>query len=217
MRSLLVVLLFLGVVVGGEVTTHVFAQRESGPLLLDIYRPAQPRNAVLVYVHGGAWRAGSRAQPPCLALLQAGYTIVSVDYRLSPVAPFPAQVFDIRAAIRYLRINHIPLELDARNIILVGTSAGGHLATLVGVSEGVAELAGEIGDDRHISTEVQGIVSYFGAGNLTTILSQSTPHGLSVREPALRLFIGGLPNEQPELARLASPITHVDASDPPLL
>jgi dipeptidyl aminopeptidase/acylaminoacyl peptidase len=64
---------------------------------------------------------------------------------------------------------------------------------------------------------VQGIISLFGASNLMTILSQSTPHGLSVRVPALQLLLGGQPNEKPDLAKLASPVNHVDAHDPPLL
>src|SRR4030095_3930750 len=90
-------------------------------------------------------------------------------------------------------------------------------AALFGVSNGHAELEGTVGNDRERSSAVQGIVSFYGGSNLTTILEQSTPHGLSVRGPALDLFLGGQPKDLPEAARLASPIFHVDRNDPPLL
>jgi acetyl esterase/lipase len=66
------------------------------------------------------------------------------------------------------------------------------------------------------TTQVKGVVSFFGAGNLQSILSQSTPYGLEVRVPALKLLLGGLPEEEPGLARLASPVAHIDSRDPPL-
>jgi dipeptidyl aminopeptidase/acylaminoacyl peptidase len=87
----------------------------------------------------------------------------------------------------------------------------------VGVSNGHAELEGEVGNDRTQSSDVQGIISFYGGANLTTILKQSTPHGLSVRVPALDLLLGGQPDDVPALARLASPVFHVDKQDPPLL
>ena len=95
--------------------------------------------------------------------------------------------------------------------------SGGHLVALVGVTNGHAELEGTIGDYPDESSNVQAIVSYFGASNLTTILAQSTPHGLSVRVPALDLFLGGQPEKNVAVAQLASPVFHVDATDPPLL
>ena len=88
---------------------------------------------------------------------------------------------------------------------------------LVGVSNGQKELEGTVGAFLAQSSDVAAIVDYFGASNLTTILAQSTPHGLSVRRPALELLLGALPDAEPSLARLASPVTHVDRSDPPLL
>jgi len=101
--------------------------------------------------------------------------------------------------------------------LIAGDSAGGHLAALVGVSNGHPELEGEVGDDHRQSSDVQGIISFYGGANLTTILKQSTPHGLSVRVPALELLLGGQPDDVSALAQLASPVFHVDAHDPPLL
>jgi len=162
-------------------------------------------------------RAGSKSDVPIRALSDVGYAIASVDYRLSPVAPFPAQVHDIKAAIRYLRAKEKEYGYDARRIAIAGSSAGGHLAALVGVSNGHSELEGTVGEHLQESSDVQAIVSFYGMSNLTTILSQSTPHGLKVRVPALQLLLGGQPEEKAELARLASPVFQVDAKDPPLL
>ena len=142
--------------------------------------------------------------------------IASVDYRLSPGAVFPAQVHDIKAAIRFLRKNADAHGYDPKRIAIAGSSAGGHLAALVGVTNGHSVLEGDVGEHGDQSSDVQAIVSFYGASNLTTILSQSTPHGLSVRVPALELLLGGAPEEKSSLAELASPVFHVDAKDPPL-
>ena len=195
-----------------------YATVDGSALKLDLYLPTglvKPK--LIVWVHGGAWRSGSKSDVPIRGLRDAGFAIASVDYRLSPVAPFPAQVHDIKAAIRFLRAKEKDYGYDAKQIAIAGSSAGGHLAALVGVSNGHAELEGMVGEHLGQSSDVQAIVSFFGMSNLTTILSQSTPHGLKVRVPALELLLDGQPEEKTELARLASPVFHVDANDPPLL
>jgi acetyl esterase/lipase len=154
---------------------------------------------------------------PLSSLIARGYAVASVDYRLTPVAPFPAQVHDLKAAVRYLRAKAGDLGIDGRRFVVAGASAGAHLAALVGVTNGDKFLEGTVGDYTGTSSDVQAIVSFYGMSNLTTILSQSTPHGLKVRVPALELLLGGQPDEKRELARLASPVLHVDARDPPLL
>lgn len=187
-------------------------------LKLDLYIPADAKSpSVVVWVHGGAWRDGSKNNPSILPLTQKGYAVASVDYRLSPVGQFPAQIHDVKAAIRYLRGAAKERGISAERIAVSGGSAGGHLAALVGVTNGVKELEGGLGDYRDKSSEVQAIVAFYGASNLTTILAQSTPHGLNMRVPALELLLGGQPDSKNDLARLASPVFHVDKSDPPLL
>lgn len=199
-----------------------YAVVDSKSLKLDLYvlaeKNAQPGNLrpVIVWIHGGAWRSGSKSDVPITSMLSNGFAIASVDYRLSPEAPFPAQIHDIKAAIRFLRANSGRYQLDEKRFILAGSSAGGHLAALAGVSNGIAELEGTLGQHLQVSSRVQAIVSFFGASNLQTILSQSTPFGINMRVPALELFLGGQPDTKPELARLASPVEHVDANDPPL-
>ncbi|HUG09480.1 MAG TPA: alpha/beta hydrolase [Opitutaceae bacterium] len=202
---------------GRVVRDVTFATVDDSELKLDLYLPDGAPAGLIVWVHGGAWRGGSRENVDLRGMVARGWAVASVDYRLSTVARFPAQVHDIKAAIRWLRAHAAKHGLPASRFIVAGSSAGAHLAALVGVTNGVAELEGNVGDNSAVSSDVQAIVDLYGASNLTTILAQSTPHGLNVRVPALELLLGGKPDAVPELARLASPIFHVDASDPPLV
>ncbi|MDZ4852373.1 MAG: alpha/beta hydrolase [Pirellulaceae bacterium] len=197
----------------------IYAELGERTLRLDIYDPKQEAtaaNPVVIWVHGGAWRSGSKENVPVTRWLDHGFAIASVEYRLSPEARFPALVHDIKAAIRFLRSRSKDYQFDSQRFVIAGASAGGHLAGLVGASDGVDELDGTVGTETQTNTTVQAIVSFYGASNLQSILSQSTEHGLSVRIPALQLLLGGQPYECPDLARLASPLAHVDAKDPPL-
>lgn len=195
-----------------------YAQVGEQALKLDLHLPpGKQRAPLIVWVHGGAWRSGSKSSMPLEKLVEEGHAIASVDYQLSTKATFPAQIHDIKAAIRFLRGHSRDWKVNARQIVVAGDSAGAHLAALVGVSNGHDDLEGAVGTEAEQSSAVQGILSFYGAANLTTILSQSTPHGLSVRVPALELLLGALPTNAPLFARLASPVFHVDRKDPPLL
>jgi acetyl esterase/lipase len=187
-------------------------------LKLDLYVPEGDRKPwLIVYVHGGAWRGGTKENIPLGALVGRGFPVASVEYRLSTVARFPAQSHDIKAAIRFLRAKGKDLGVDPGRIAIAGSSAGGHLAALVGVSSGVADLEGNEGAYMNESSRVQAIIDLFGASDLQTILSQSSPEAYKMRAPALELLLGGLPTDKPEQARMASPVTHIGAGDPPLL
>lgn len=194
-----------------------FAIVEKTDLQLDLYLPEADKPAgLIIWVHGGAWRAGSRKDVDLRGMVARGWAVASVDYRLSTVARFPSQIHDIKAAIRYLRAHAVDYDLPPSRFVIAGSSAGGHLAALVGVTNGQADLEGNEGFFTGLSSAVQAIVDLYGASDLTTILQQSTPHGLSVRTPALDLLLGGQPEAVPELAKLASPVFQVDRSDPPL-
>ena len=187
-------------------------------LKLDLHLPIKiPLSPMIVWVHGGAWRSGSKKDLPLGKLVEVGYAMASVEYRLSTQARFPAQIHDLKAAIRFLRGHGNEWQLPTQKILIAGDSAGGHLAALVGVSNGHPDLEGDVGNERTQSSAVQGIISFYGGANLNTLLQQSTPHGLEVRVPALHLLLGGQPADVPALARLASPVFHVDPNDPPLL
>ena len=195
----------------------VYATVDGKKLGLDIYMPAGVQTPpLLVWVHGGAWRSGTKERVT-MVFVEHGIATASLDFRQSTEARFPAAVQDIKAAIRFLRANASEYRYRTDRIAISGSSSGGHLAALVGVTNGHTALEGTVGDHPDQSSDVQAIVSYYGASNLTTILAQSTPHGLNVREPALKLLLGALPESAKELVELASPVFHVDRSDPPLL
>ncbi len=211
-------LVFLVISARGDTQTDIeYGRVGETSLKLDLHRPQAASPPLVVYVHGGAWRAGSKSDVPIAKLLDHGFAIASVDYRLSTQARFPAQVHDIKAAIRFLRANAEVLHIDTERVAIVGSSAGGHLAALVGVTNDHKKLEGRVGDHLDRSSAVQAIVSLYGASNLQSILGQSTEFGLTVRIPALKLLLGDVPDAVPDLARLASPVAHLDSKDPPLL
>jgi acetyl esterase/lipase len=195
----------------------VYAKVGDKNLALDLYLPgntAQP--PLVVWVHGGRWMNRTKAEAQT-EYVNYGIAVAAIDFRQSTEARFPAMVHDIKAAIRFLRAKASTYGYRSDCIAIAGTSSGAHLAQLVGVTNGHKELEGTVGDFGGQSSAVQAIVSYYGASNLTTILTQSTPYGLGVRQPALQSLLGALPEEARELAALASPLMHVDKSDPPLL
>lgn len=205
-----------------EIMDIRFASIDGQDLLLDLYLPEGVRRPpLLVFVHGGAWRLMSRTSSPVDSLVSAfvpaGFALASVDFRLSEQARFPAQIHDIKAAIRFLRARQADFGISADNIVALGNSSGGHLVAVLGTADGIPDLEGRVGDFLDVSSSIQGVVSYYGASNLTTILAQSTPHGIKVREPALELLLGGHPDQQESLARLASPVFHVGPGAAPIL
>jgi acetyl esterase/lipase len=202
---------------GREVKDVTYATVDGKALGLDLYLPAGVRNPPLVvWVHGGAWSAGSKSQYPS-HLVDKGFAVASLDFRQATEARFPANVHDIKAGIRFLRAKAADYGYRTDRIAIAGASSGAHLAALVGVTNGSKELEGTVGEHPNQSSSVQAIVSYFGASNLNTILTQSTPFGLNVRKPALERLLGALPENAKDLATLASPVAHVDRTDPPLL
>jgi acetyl esterase/lipase len=195
----------------------VYATVDGRTLALDLYMPAGVSHPpLLVWVQGGAWRQGSKASAP-MGFVEQGFAVASLDFRQSTDAKFPAMVHDIKGAIRFLRAEAPAYGYRGDRIAIGGDSSGGHLAALVGVTAGVAALEGTVGGHLDRSSGVQAIVDYDGASDLTTILLQSTPFGLGVRKPALDLLLGAQPEDVKPIAELASPVFHVDASDPPLL
>ena len=172
-RFILLLLSAMPWLLHAETTTGIeFARVDGLSLKFDLHRPDSEKPPLLVYVHGGAWRAGSREDVPIIGLLDHGFAIASVDYRLSTQARFPSQIHDIKAAIRFLRAKADELRIDTRRIAILGSSAGGHLAALVGVTNGHAELEGKVGDHLDQSSRVDAVVSFYGASNLLGICGE---------------------------------------------
>ena len=218
--SLVSALCLTGSLQAAEMTADiVYVETPQGPLALDLYMPDASNPPLVVWIHGGAWRFGSKADPQALPIVDQGFALASVAFRQSTDAPFPAQMHDIKAAIRFLRANAERYGYRADGIAVWGHSSGGHLAALVGTTNNVPELEGTLGEHLDQSSAVQAIVDMAGPTDFTTILHQSTEFGVGVRKPALELLLGG-DLEAPEVmerARQASPYLQASVGDPPLL
>ncbi|HWV34310.1 MAG TPA: alpha/beta hydrolase [Thermomicrobiales bacterium] len=192
------------------------------PLLLDILRPAaisdEPRPAI-VYVHGGGWMGGDRSDGITLNLMLArmGFFTVTISYRFSQVAPFPAQIHDVKAAIRFLRANAERFGIDPGRIGVWGHSAGGHLSALAGLSADIPELEGESGSPGY-SSGVQAVVPMSPPTDFTLPWTgPGAPLSVEIAIDAIDRLLGGTPEEKPDLARLASPAALVQPGDAPSL
>ena len=196
--------------------------------MLDIYippglAPAQTRPCV-VWIHGGGWQNGDKFPAPKVpALLGLGFVVVSINYRLSDVAPHPAQIHDCKGAIRHLRTNAAAYHINPSRIGVWGSSAGGHLTALIGTSGDKSDLEGTVGGNASGAGPVQAIVDYFGPAD---ILSTTFATPLACDSPESRMLgvcLGDVianqddPAFADELAIVleASPTTHVSANDPP--
>lgn len=196
----------------------VYATRGELPLHVDLYLPAEPQNGkpLVMYIHGGSWRAGSRKGCPVTWLAEAGYPVASIQYRLSQQAVFPAQLHDCQAAVRWLRAHSGKYGYEATKVVAAGASAGGHLAALLGVSDGVEPLAGRPEVAPEQSARVQAIVDYYGATDFL-FRSKTQPRNTEQPEGNVYQLLGGPVSKNIPLAKLASSVTHVSEDDPPLL
>jgi acetyl esterase/lipase len=183
---------------------------------LDLYVPAGDGPApLIVWVHGGAWLAGSKADWVPAAYLADGYAVASVGYRLSRHAVFPAQIEDVKAAVRWLRAHAADYRLDPDRIAAWGASAGAHLVALLGT----AGDAFDVGEHLDRSSGVQAVVDWFGPTDFLAMDDQRLPDGMlhGAADSPESLLIGGAIAEHPDLAARANPITWVDGDEPPFL
>ncbi len=191
----------------------VYKRVNGEALTLDLYCPEKFSGAlpVIIYIHGGGWRRGRKEKCPAVALVQDGFAVASIDYRLSGEAPFPAQIEDCKAAVRWLRANASTYHLDPDHIGAWGTSAGGHLAALLGTSGGVPELEGS-GDNMQYSSRVQAVCDVAGPADLPAM-----PNFGPKRIAAIEGLLGGPLEKDKAKAIAASPIHYVSKDDPPFL
>ncbi|MBM4004710.1 MAG: alpha/beta hydrolase [Planctomycetes bacterium] len=185
-------------------------------LQLDLASPeelARPAPCV-VLIHGGAWRGGKKDDALMTSLLfefsKAGYVTASIQYRLCPKHQFPAQIEDVKCAIRFLRAHADKYHINAAKIGAVGFSAGGHLAMMLGVTGPKDDLEGN-GGWADQNSQVQVAVSFFGPTDLAAD-DLPDPSKLLVKD-----FLGGTKEEKSESYRRASPINFLDDNDAPIL
>lgn len=187
-------------------------------LRLDVYEPRRrlpgaPPAPSVVYLHGGAWLAGTRRQSPFLMyeLAAAGYVVFAVDYRLAPRYPMPAGLFDCKAAIAWVA-EHAAQFGGTPDAIVMGGSAGGHLAAMLAVSDGTAHLQPGFEDK---STRVRGAVVLYGIANLVGILEQEAhPLATLLLE---RIVFKRRFRDEPEVFRNAQPLSYLSDKVPPIL
>lgn len=186
---------------------------------LDLYLPNGDDSAkpLVVWIHGGAWKMGDKRGGPIIPLLSAGYAVASINYRLVPEVRFPEQVFDCKAAVRFLRAHASEYHIDPERIGAFGASAGGHLAALLGTSGGVEALEGKEGN-LNFSSRVQAVCDWNGVSDVSTAEQQLRAiHGDPIAPEAIPPFLGGTVQEVPQKAREASPVTYAGKGNPPFL
>jgi xylan 1,4-beta-xylosidase len=194
-----------------------YARYGTREMKLDLFRPegGGTRPAVIV-VHGGAWITGNHAMenPFAAELARRGYVAATIEYRLSNEAKYPAQIHDLKAAVRYLRANAARYGIDPKRIAAVGASSGGHLVALLGATNGMKEFEGD-GGNASASSEVQAVVDIDGTatfvdpGNIEK--ERKGPLDTNTR------LVGATFDEKPDVWREASPVTHVHRGSAPTL
>ena len=190
----------------------IYATPDGIPLTLDLYVPrdAAKPPPVVIWIHGGGWQAGDKTNGCPVPLAASGFALASINYRLSQQAKFPAQIYDCKAAVRWVRAHAAEFHYNADKIGVVGASAGGHLAALLGTTNNDPQLEGDEGVTG-VSSSVQAVVDYFGPSDFISIVDEATPkQRANLDNPVVHLF-GGTVDQKNDLARLASPALHVSA------
>ena len=193
------------------------------PLKMDVllpkHREAYEKQPTIVWVCGGAFQQVDRHiwMAEMVWFAKHGYTVASVEYRTSMEAAWPAQVVDVKQAIRYLRAHAAQLCVDPDRIAVMGESAGGYLANFIGVTGGTSEF--DKGEYQDQSSAVQAVVDFYGISTLsgTSVASVSEGKTVIVNGDAISLLMGCSESENPELYRKASPLNRVDSKCPPFL
>jgi len=205
------------VIVEREVTYGMAGNR---PLTLDVFKPKNPgaeRLPVVVWIHGGGWKGGDKSSgagrvAPYVAT--GNYVGISVGYRLTGEAQWPAQIHDCKAAIRWVREHADDLKIDPNKIGVWGSSAGGHLVSLLGTGSGIEALEGNNGSPKQ-SSRVTCVVDYCGPSDFLAF-AKTNPSVAGPNSPVAALF-GAPLTEREDMAREASPATHASKDDPPFL
>lgn len=213
------------VIPGYQVKVNLpYAGTDNPRQMLDLALPVKRKSdrplPVVAFIHGGGWRKGSKNNGlrRIIPFLHAGgYAGVSIGYRLSDEAQWPAQIHDCKAAIRWIKANAAKYNLDPHRIAVYGTSAGGHLVAMLGVSANVAYLNGILGPHAGEDTRVACVVDYFGPTELLTMDDHPGKMVHNAPDSPESLLIGGAIQKNKVKTNQASPITHVSADDAPIL
>ena len=193
---------------------------------LDIYLPEEGDGPypVILSIHGGAFKSGDKGDGQVNAMLEGlkrGYAVVSVNYRLSGEAIWPAQIQDVKAAIRWIRANSKQYKLNSGKIATWGGSAGGHLSAMAGTSGNVKELEDLSQGNADQSSRVQAVVDWFGPTDFLKMDEQAkeskvaNPQVHSIPDSPESQLIGKNLQDAPDLVKAANPETYISKDDPP--
>lgn len=202
---------------GSQIKNIQYAEVDGKPLFLDLYLPEKVEGSpLIVWIHGGGWKGGTKEKCFVTWLSNFGYTVASIDYRLVDAAQWPAQIHDCKGAVRWLRSNAHTYGYSPDCVIAAGASAGGHLAALLGTTGGHKDLEGDVGGNQEQSSRVQAVVDYYGA---TDFPLRSRTQSWKVNKPGSVVYnlLGGPANTLVEKSKQASAKYHVSDDDPPLL
>jgi len=200
-----------------SISDVVYARHGGHPLLLDILRPEpvppEPM-PIIIWIHGGGWSYGDKRDTPHRFLAEHGFFCVSLNHRPSSERIFPAQIHDVKAAVRWLRAHAEEYRVDAAHIGVWGHSSGGHLAALLGTSAGVPELESAT-EHEHRDGSSSGVQAVVAVSAPSDFLQLGSPF----EQPDLPIarFVGGPLREREATVRTANPITHIRDSVPPFL
>ncbi len=191
---------------------------------MDIYLPNSGKGPfpVIVLIHGGAYKAGDKKDVLDFLpeILDNGYAAASINYRFIDESIFPAQIYDVKAAIRFIRANAASYNINPDKIITWGDSAGGHLAALAGTSGDIPALEDLTLGNPEQSSRVQAVVDWYGPINFLTIPEQFKESNLDGQAYTIEVsteatFAGTKIGLTPELVMLANPETYITQDDPP--
>jgi acetyl esterase/lipase len=201
-----------------------YADTDNPRQRLNLLLPKTPKNdrpiPVIAYIHGGAWLGGDRAggHGRLAGYVASGeYAGVSIGYRLTREAIWPAQIHDCKAAIRWIRANAKKYNLDPDKIGVMGESAGGHLVAMLGTSGGVKDLEGDLGPHKDVSSRVQCVVDLFGPSDIPAMKDYPSNLDHDAASSPEGKLVGGRVSDKKDMAVAASPVTYVSADDPPFL
>lgn len=187
----------------------VYATHHGTPLHLDIHRPSDVSGPlpVIVWLPGGGWRNCRKADGPTYPT-NHGFAVACVNYRLAPGAIAPANLHDCKAAVRWLRANAKDYRLDPDRVGVWGISAGGHLATLMALTNGVAEAEGNVGV-THTLSDVRSACGFCGPSDLNRIAVPDIRNRFATLYDVTAGYLGGPVEEMKPFADLVSPLHHV--------
>lgn len=188
--------------------------------LLDVYLPPTGKSSypVVIWVHGGAWMLNDKLadmgymKQTLKGFIDSGYAVASIDYRWSTSAIFPAQIQDCNQAVEFLYQNAAKYKLDKERIALIGFSAGGHLASLMGLSNNNT-VKQFYADGKKPGFKIRLVLDFYGPSNFQAL----TGDDLKDPKSPVSLLLGGILSERAAQAKLASPVTYIDKNDPPFL